>query len=267
MSKLLRLFACALFSVMALLAPAPSSAQSPFDGTWVANLAQSKFSPKPIVFYLSQGWYHCVSCNPTFDVNADGQDHPVAGQAFDSAAVRDVDAKTITIITRKGDKVVSEETMTVSADGKTLTVKSTYHPMNSDKPDTAEVTATRVGIKPSGVHATSGQWQLKKASESANGLTSTYKSNGDELTMTAATGESYTAKFDGNDYPVKGAYGWDTVSLKKIDAHTIEETDKWNGKVTDVAKMTVSADGKKMTVVDTNKLTDRTSTFIADKKK
>ena len=264
MSKMERFVACALFFMAALWAPAISGAQSPFDGTWHTNLAQTKFSPKPVVFYLSQGWYHCVSCNPTFDVQADGQDHPVTGQSYDTISVKEVDPKTISFTTKKDGKVDFEQTRTVSADGKTLTVKTTSHPMNSDQPVTGEASAKLVGVAPSGVHATSGSWQILKVKESDNGTTITYKTNGEEFSMTTPTGESYTAKFDGNDYPVKGAYTFDNVSLKKIDPHTIEETDKRAGNVVEVNKMTVA--GNTMTVVSTNKLTDRTSTYVATKK-
>ena len=62
-------------------------------------------------------------------------------------------------------------------------------------------------------------------------LTVTYRVSDDDLTMTDQVGDSYTAKFDGKDYPYKGDPGVTTVSLKKIDANTIEETDKLNGKV------------------------------------
>ncbi|MFZ0744255.1 MAG: hypothetical protein WAM85_07600 [Terracidiphilus sp.] len=265
MKKLERFVACALFLMLALSVPALSFAQSPFDGTWRVNMNQSKISPKPVGFYLSQGWYHCTTCNPQVDVQADGQDHPVSGQPYDSMSVKEVDAKTIAITTKKGSAVDSESTRTVSANGKTLTVKVTSHPMSGGEPVTTEVTATRVGIAPSGVQATSGNWKIDKVKQSDNGLTTTYKTNGDELTMSDPTGETYTAKLDGTDAPVKGAYGYDTVSLKKIDAHTIEETDKRNGTVVDVAKMTVSPDGKKMTIVETSKLTDRTSTYVATK--
>ena len=84
--------------------------------------------------------------------------------------------------------------------------------------------------------------------------------------MTEPTGATYTAKLDGTDSPFKGSYSTDTVSVKKIDAHTIEETDKRGGQVVEVDKLTVSANGKTMTVVETNKLTDRTSTYVATKK-
>jgi hypothetical protein len=38
-----------------------------------------------------------------------------------------------------------------------------------------------------------------------------------------------------------------------------------NGKVVDVVKMTVAPDGKRMTIVETSKPSDRTSTLIATK--
>ncbi|HTG61943.1 MAG TPA: hypothetical protein VMG63_21360 [Terriglobia bacterium] len=101
--------------------------------------------------------------------------------------------------------------------------------------------------------------------ESQNGRTTTYKGAGDQISMSTPTGESYTARLDGKDSPVKGAYGWDSVSLKRLDDSTIEETDKRNGKVVEVVKMTVSPDGKKMTVVAMDKLTGRTSTYVAEK--
>ncbi len=54
---------CALIALAALLTAASSPAQSPFDGTWKTDLSKTKFSPKPLTFYTSAGWYHCVSCS------------------------------------------------------------------------------------------------------------------------------------------------------------------------------------------------------------
>lgn len=258
-----RYVACTLLVAAAMWAPAVSHAQTPFDGTWHNNIAQAKLSPKPNVFYLSQDWYHCVSCSPAIDVKADGTDQPVTGQAYDTLSVKVVDDKNLAFTTKKAGKVDFEQTRSVSANGKELTIKTTSHPENSDQTVTAEVTAKLVGVAPSGVHATSGNWQIEKVKESENGLTTTYKSNGDELTMSTPTGESYTAKLDGTDAPVNGAYTFDTVSVKKIDAHTLEETEKRAGTVVEVNKITVN--GKTMTIVANNKLTDRTSTYTATK--
>lgn len=263
MSSIKRNAVCALLSMAVLFAAAASQAQSPFDGTWKIDLSQTKFSPKPLTFYISAGWYHCVSCTPAFDVPADGQDHAVSGQAYDTISVTIVDPRTISVVTKKGGAVDYEQTRTVSADGKTLNVKSTGHPMNGGPATTFETTGKRSGTAPSGVHATSGGWVIQKQSGSANALLTTYKTRGDEITMTTPTGESYTAKLDGSDYPVKGSYGYDAVSLKKINPHALEETDKRDGTVVDVSTLTVSPNGKTMTVVDTSKLAGRVTTYVA----
>ena len=59
---------------------------------------------------------------------------------------------------------------------------------------------------------------------------------------------TYTANFDGKDYPLTGSLlGADKVSLKRIDARTTERADKKDGKVIQTIKRVVSADGKTMT--------------------
>jgi hypothetical protein len=63
------------------------------------------------------------------------------------------------------------------------------------------------------------------------------------------TTSTYTANFDGKDYPLSGsALGADKVSLKRIDARTTERTDKKDGKLIQTLSRVVSQDGKTMTV-------------------
>lgn len=57
----------------------------------------------------------------------------------------------------------------------------------------------------------------------------------------------YTAKFDGKDYPITGT-GLDTVSLKRMDSHTIDRTGKVRGKESETCTMKVSPDGKTLTM-------------------
>lgn len=57
----------------------------------------------------------------------------------------------------------------------------------------------------------------------------------------------YSAKFDGKDYPITGTYA-DTVSVKRIDANTIQSTlRKKYGKLMLIVTSTVSTDGKTRT--------------------
>jgi hypothetical protein len=62
------------------------------------------------------------------------------------------------------------------------------------------------------------------------------------------TSTNYTATFDGKDNPIKGAPAYDTVSHKRIDANTTEQTRKKEGKTVQTATRKISADGKTMTV-------------------
>jgi len=136
---------------------------------------------------------------------------------------------------------------------------------NAD-PVTGKGEETRVAKGPAGSHAISGSWRVTKIdSVSDNGLSFTYKVEGDSLTMTTPTGQSYTAKLDGTEAPYKGDPGTSSVSVKRLDKNTIEETDKRDGKVIAVARITVSADGKSMTVAVDDKLHGTSSQFVAVK--
>jgi hypothetical protein len=57
----------------------------------------------------------------------------------------------------------------------------------------------------------------------------------------------YSAKFDGKDYPATGVVNADSVSVKRIDANTIETVQKKDGKVMMTITSRVSKDGKTRT--------------------
>src|SRR6266852_758984 len=61
------------------------------------------------------------------------------------------------------------------------------------------------------------------------------------------TGTQYTANYDGKDYPVTGSPDYDAVTLKRIDAWTVEMTRKKGGKVVQTVGRVVSKDGTQYT--------------------
>ena len=63
----------------------------------------------------------------------------------------------------------------------------------------------------------------------------------------AVNGKS-TFKYDGKDYPITGSPDFDVLSLKRVDATTIESTQKKAGKTTGMTVRTVSGDGKVLTL-------------------
>ena len=60
----------------------------------------------------------------------------------------------------------------------------------------------------------------------------------------------YTARFDGNDYPISNSI-LTTVSLKRVDDQTVERTGKIQGQVVETETRTVSDGGKVLTVTTT----------------
>jgi Tol biopolymer transport system component len=59
---------------------------------------------------------------------------------------------------------------------------------------------------------------------------------------------TFKAKYDGQDYPVKGSSRYDRVSLKMIDGNTVEQLFKKGDEVTVRTKRKISPDGKTMTI-------------------
>ncbi len=104
-----------LLCVVLWFLPVMLFAQSPFDGTWKTNMAESKLSQKPYVFSVNNGMYDCESCAPKINVKADGQDQPVTGQTYDTIAVQVVDANTIHVTGKKAGKTEFEQTRTAIA--------------------------------------------------------------------------------------------------------------------------------------------------------
>ena len=263
MKKLAVLATLAPFAIPMLVA-----GQSALNGTWKADLHKSSVDPKPFVFVLADGMYDCKTCEPPYQVKADGIDHAVTGQPyFDTAAIRVVNSHEIEEIDKKGGKVVSTATTIVSAGGKTetFTFKDSSN-TNGGSPVTGTIEATKVAEGPAGSHAISGSWRIAKpASLSDNAIVWTYKVSGGELTMTNPTGQSYTARLDGTEAPMKGDPGVTGVSVKLLAPNTLQETDKRDGKVISVWTMTVSADGKTAEAIAEDKLSDRKSELAITK--
>jgi hypothetical protein len=250
---------------LGLLASATLFAQTPFDGTWMTKLDTAKLPTKPDKYSLNNNMYECLTCVPKIEVKADGTDQTVAGHPYyDTVAVKVVNASSVEVIEKKGGKVMYKDDMTVLDDGKTLDDKFTD--TTGTQPVTGEATSMRVSPGPSGSHAVSGAWrqtQIKNISN--NGLTVTYQGTADGLKMSDMNGNSYDAKFDGKDYPINGDPGHTMVSLKRVGNDTIEETDKRDGKIVGVFRITVSSDHKSIHAVYDDKQHGTSMSFTMEK--
>jgi|SRR5579871_730254 len=247
-----------------LLAAVSAFAASPFDGTWKADLNSAEFPQRPDKVEIANGIYSCFSCSPPFKIKADGTDQKVTGTpVYDTMNVKVIDAHSASMTIKKDGKILGAQTVTVDETGNRSIRKIVQYPPNSKTPVDVTVVQVRVEKGAPGSHLLSGAWRTEKEQDvTAAALTTTYKVTTDEVSVTNGGGVSYTAKFDGKDYPLKGDLASDTVAVKRVDANTIEETTKKAGKVVVISRLTVSADGRLITVVSEDKLGGGTTKFM-----
>jgi hypothetical protein len=252
--------------ISALLLPAVALASSAFDGTWKGRVDSVKVTGKPDSFVVADGSYTCTSCVPEIKIKADGADHAVTGHDYyDSVAVKIVNATTVERTNKMAGKLTGSASVTVSADGSTLSGKFTDY--TGEKPASFTYTEKRVAAAPAGAHATSGSWRQNRMSDANDALTIVmYEMTPDHFTM-HANGQSYDAKFDGKEYPIVGDPGHTVVTLKRLDDNTVEETDHRQGKIVDEIRLAAAKDGNTIAVTDKDVAHGQTTTYTLEKQK
>jgi hypothetical protein len=194
-------------------------------------------------------------------VKADGTDQRVTNAPYiDSLAVTIVDDRTVRTSGKLAGRDSEKSTVTVSADGKTMTRENTFYETNGTI-STSKITLKRTGKAPSGAHATSGTWRPEKV-EGVSDTKVTFKTVDGVLSMNSSDGASYEAKLDGTRAPVKGDPGTDTVSVKLKGPRTIEEVSYHSGKTTFVTVTAVDASGRKATVRWTDKASNNSGGYV-----
>ena len=119
----------------------PASKSDPFLGTWMLNVAKSRYDPGPppkaqTVTYEAAGESVKVTARTTdasgttitttYTAGYDGQDYPVTGSPdFDAISQKRVNANTIDFTRKRSKKTVQTGTNVLSADGRTRTITLT----------------------------------------------------------------------------------------------------------------------------------------------
>ena len=132
-------FVALLVASLVVLSRQGAVAQAdPHVGTWVLNVAKSKYSPGPapkeqtsVFSAVGQGFKAAtkgISADgkPTatdYTANFDGKDYPATGNPdWDAVSIKRVDSHTIEFTRKKAGKTVQTATSVVSKDGKTRTI-------------------------------------------------------------------------------------------------------------------------------------------------
>jgi hypothetical protein len=138
LSRFAMILAAGILTAGALVAAQP---KDPFVGTWVLDVAKSKFSPGPapksattVIDAAGQGYKFSVTQDLpsgvqqwSFTTNLDGKDASVTGNNpnADSVVVKRIDANTLETVARKLGKITTTLKNVVAADGKSRTVTTT----------------------------------------------------------------------------------------------------------------------------------------------
>lgn len=232
---------------LTLLLPASALAGPGFDGAWTTSMQSMQVTGKPLVLLLAEGDYTCSSCNPPYTVKADGAEHKVTGQAsFDTARVNVTGPNSAEIVLKQGSKEVVRFGDIVAADGATFISKVTMH--YGPQTETDELTVKRVAAAPVNAHPLSGSW-VEQQHVAGELRPVRYRMTAEGFQMNG-NGQSYDARFDGKEYPVAGDPDKTTVSLRKIDDATVEETDHRQGKVVNEIRLELAKDGNTIAVID-----------------
>jgi hypothetical protein len=191
-------------------------------------------------------------------IKADGHDQKAPESGYwDTVSVRVVDDPRVEIIYKKAGRTMFTGVDTVSGDGKTLTqvVKDT----TEAQAVTIKTVSKRLEPGPDGSHVLSGSWQAYKVNKSKNGSFITYRCTADGFSAKTPLGENFDAKCDGNFYPVEDDPAHTMVILRLLSPNTVEQTNKRDGKVVAVLRLTVAPDGKTIHATYENKENDTTT--------
>ena len=238
----------ALAFVGLLSLPSLCAAQSVFNGTWRPDPQTYSSTRKPDVFDLANGTFDCQTCAPPYRIKADGRDQAISGNPYyDTLSITVVGDRSVKKIAKKGGNTVVESEMVVSEDGQKLTERQTIYFM-APRPIEFTTHSSRVSPGSGGAHQISGTWRMTDGDVSNHAEDTIFKVNGDMLAMSDRMGRSFSAKLDGTEAPYNGSDEFTSVSLRMVDDHTIEESDKKGGKVAKLSRWSVAPDGKTMHV-------------------
>jgi len=220
------------------------AADPPYAGKWKMNPAKSDFGESTITYeQLPSGEMQMTAEGQSFKFKMDGKDYP--DPFGGTVAWKSINATTWESTAKLKGKVLTNDTVTLSADGKTMTVHT-----KGTKPNGEALDDTATLQRVSGNAGLAGKWKMKNVKSTAPSTLELTPSGTDGLSFKIVDmGLTCDTKVDGKDYPCTGptlAEGW-TVAFNKSGASGLNITVKMSGKVFYKMAYSVSADGKTLT--------------------
>jgi len=232
------------FLVASLVVGVLQAADDPFVGEWKLNPSKSKLTDRMKVESVGGNKYAFDFGGGAETIATDGTDQPGGSGTTLSVTVEGPDSWKV--VRKKEGRTLITATWKLSKDGKSLADDFTAIESNGSISNVKYVYKRTAGTS-----GFAGTWE--STSETVNFVfvlqVRPYEGNGlsfidpaDEITK--------NVKFDGKDYPNVGpnAAAGSVSSVRRVDQHTLEMTDKINGKITGTQRIQLSSDLKTLTM-------------------
>jgi hypothetical protein len=232
-------------SLVCLFADRLAAADDPFQGKWKFNSAHSNVTGGlQLIQDLGGNKYQFTFGAESWNVWVNGGDQPsVYG---DTVSWKETGPNTWLVVHKMDSKVTRSATLKISDDERTMTRTT-----NGTRPDGSSYTMDFKAKRVSGTKGLAGTWEIITLEMDSYGeWDKPY--DGDGLSfVTPSEKERQDMTFDGKYYPDQGptVSPGSTSSAKRVNARTIEWTDKLKEEVMDHQELKISEDGTTLTVV------------------
>jgi hypothetical protein len=234
---------------LALLAAQPATTESPFNGTWLMDLASLQRPPEISTFSLKHGVFSRAAHGPGFAVRADGRVHAIGRDNYvDAVAVTVLGPGRVREVDRLHGKIVYTVSYDVSADGRTMTERVVIFSNPDHKPIPTVITRSRIG-RPGPGSPMNGQWQAIGSTTTRGHLTRQFRLVGNRFSSTDPSGYGFDAEIGGPPVPVRGDAATAQSAVTMPDDRTIVEQGFVNGAPSVTKTMTLLPDGRTIKVV------------------
>jgi len=218
-----------------------SAADSPFIGEWKLNPGLSRMPDEMKVESKGGNTYSFDFGGGAETIVVDGTEQP-GGYGGTVLSVKPEAPDTWIVERKKDGQLLLRATWKLSKDGNTLT--DLFRQFLSDG---STLSIDYVYQRDGGGSGFAGHWQSIKETMSSSFTLQMKPYEGDGLSMIIPSQHSTkNLKLDGKEYPNKTA-GY-SASSRRIDARTLEITDKAGDKVIVTREISISADGKTLTM-------------------
>jgi hypothetical protein len=234
-----------LILAISLLTGTLRAATDPFTGKWKLNPSRSTLTDQMKVQAVGPNKYNLIFSGDNVEtVVADGTDQPGLFGSTLSVTVEAPDSWKVVRKTNGRTTIIG--LWKLSDDGSTLTDNFTGY-----RADGSTSNLHYIYKRTAGTSGFPGTWEsvTEQVNSSFELQIQPYQDDGLSFIYPGSS-MIKSVKFDGKDYPGSGPNspaGY-TSSVHRVNAQTLEMTDKMNGKLFDTVQIELSADGKTLTM-------------------